>query len=212
MRAARQAPSDPRAHGATTKRAKVAEAADTEPRVQGHSRERKVRRSESSVPPEKSPSDGLRRPAHHFAAPCPPTVFPPRESPLPSVGLSPVGPPKRPSPCGCCTDEWVLCTRPVATRATLGCSRVARISPAPDRHRKTVVPAGRRRRGDRPTARAPGVHQRGAPLPENPNVEGSRRDRGRPRAPGHQHASVNPRRPSTAQETGNQRTRVASRT
>ncbi len=75
---------------------------------------------------------GLRRPAHHFAAPCPPTVFPPRESPLPSVGLSPVGPPKRPSPCGCCTDEWVLCTRPVATRATLGCSRVARLPRPPD--------------------------------------------------------------------------------
>jgi hypothetical protein len=164
-------------------------------------------------PPEKTPSGGLMRPAHLFAAPCPP----PRCSPLAKVRSPPSdshrsAPPKRPSPCGCCTDESVLCTRAVATRATLGCSRVARISPAPDRHRKTVVPAGRRRRGDRPTARAPGVHQRGAPLPENPNVEGSRRDRGRPRAPGHQHASVNPRRPSTAQETGNQRTRVASRT
>ena len=121
------------------------------------SRERKVRRSESSVPPEKSPSDSLRRPAHHFAAPCPPTVFPPRESPLPSVGLSPVGPPKRPSPCGCCTDEWVLCTRPVATRATLGCSRVARLLRSPDHFRMAVVPAGRRLRptlapvGIRPT-------------------------------------------------------------
>jgi hypothetical protein len=82
---------------------------------------------------------GLRRPAHHFAAPCPPTVSPPRESPLPSVGLSPVGPPKRPSPCGCCTDEWVLCTRPVATRATLGCSRVARL-PRPPEHRRMAVP------------------------------------------------------------------------
>jgi hypothetical protein len=58
----------------------------------------------------------------------PPRCSPPRESPIPSFGLSPVDPPKRPSPRGCCTDESVLCTRPVATRATLGCSRVARVA------------------------------------------------------------------------------------
>src|ERR1700728_4904747 len=38
-----------------------------------------------------SPADGLKRPAHLFAAPCPHGV-PPRENPLPSVGLSPVAP------------------------------------------------------------------------------------------------------------------------
>jgi hypothetical protein len=168
-------------------------------------------------PGRRSPGENSVVRPHEAGAPLRCSLSPPRCSPLAKVRSPPSdshrsAPPKRPSPCGCCTDESVLCTRAVATRATLGCSRVARFSPAPDRHRKTVVPAGRRLRRDRPPARAPGVHQRGAPLPENPNVEGSRRDGGRPRAPGRRHASVSPPWPSTAQETGNPRTRVASRT
>jgi hypothetical protein len=189
-----------------------------EPHGRGHSRERKVRRSESSVPPERSPSDGLRRPAHHFAAPCPPTVFPPRESPLPSVGLSPVGPPKRPSPCGCCTYEPVLCTRPVATRATLGCSRVARFAAIDRPPPNGRCPAGRRLPGDwghpfrrrTPGPRTPDGLE--PSWPGGPASSGHGRSECCSAQPALPRASIAPRRPSTAQESGNPGTRVARRT
>jgi hypothetical protein len=95
----------------------------------------------------------------------PPTVFPPLGVRSPPSD-SPVGLPERPSPCGCCTDGWVLCTRSVAARATLGCSRVARFPPSPDGRPEAVVPAGRRPRGtaSRPSVggRSPGRLTRGS--------------------------------------------------
>jgi hypothetical protein len=147
-------------------------------------------------PGRRSPGENSVWRPHEAGAPLRCSLSPPRCSPLAKVRSPPSdshwsAPPKRPSPCGCCTDESVLCTRAVATRATLGCSRVARLPPAPDRHRKPVVPAGRRLRGDRP----PRVRQRGTPLPENPNVDGSRRDGGMPRTPGRRRASIGPRWP-----------------
>jgi hypothetical protein len=177
-----------------------------------------------------SPGENPVRRPHEAGAPLrcslsPPTVFPLVKVRSPPSDSHWSAPPKRPSPCGCCTDDSVLCTRAVATRATLGCSRVARKPPSPDSCRRAVVPAGRRRRGDRDPPASAGRHPVGRPgLARGQAVpspltrcrtaqRGRDRDPASPRRPpGHRGASIDPKCPSTAQETGTPRTRVARRT
>ena len=110
-------------------------------------------------PGRRSPGENSVRRPHEAGAPLRCSLSPPRCSPLVKVRSPPSdshrsAPPKRPSPCGCCTDESVLCTRAVATRATLGCSRVARLRALARQPPEGRCPrreaTGERRAGTRP--------------------------------------------------------------
>lgn len=98
--------------------------------------------------PRKPPSDGRIRPAHLFAAPVVPHGVPPRENPLPSVGLS-LG---RPPPNDRHRVVAVLmipysAERPWQGGPHLSCSRVAHVTATPEGPRAAVLPAGRRLAG-----------------------------------------------------------------
>ena len=172
--------------------------------LRSNSRERKVRR-----PGRRSPRRNLRpaacegrRTTSLLLVPrCVPPVFPPVRIRSPPSD-SHRSPPSERRHREAAVLKLVLCKSAVATGATLGCSRVARLRRSPDSYRKAVNPAGRRLRGSTRT----GLPANGSGLCRG------HRPLSHPWPPGRRAARGAQACPSPAQETGKPGTRVARRT